>query len=60
MEDDFSPDEYSKRMQELFNEEFYAQGEEDDTKPVFSDSDGDLLDEDAGEFGKCGHGDSAR
>lgn len=36
MEKDFSPDEYDRKMNELFSEEFYA-GEDMDEKPVFSD-----------------------
>lgn len=37
MEKDFSPDEYDRKMNELFSEEFYA-GEDMDEKPVFSDA----------------------
>lgn len=36
LEKDFSPDEYDRKMNELFSEEFYA-GEDLDEKPVFSD-----------------------
>lgn len=39
LQKDFSPDEYDKKMNELFNEEFYAQDDDCDEKPQFSDSD---------------------
>ena len=39
MQKDFSPDEYDKRMGQLFNEEFYELDDMNDDKPQFSDSD---------------------
>lgn len=48
MQNDFSPDEYDRKMTELFNEEFYAV-EEDDEKPQFSDMES-TSDSDEGEI----------
>eukprot|EP00007_Cunea_sp_BSH-02190019_P009495 CAMPEP_0174236438 /NCGR_PEP_ID=MMETSP0417-20130205/5572_1 /TAXON_ID=242541 /ORGANISM="Mayorella sp, Strain BSH-02190019" /LENGTH=724 /DNA_ID=CAMNT_0015315079 /DNA_START=112 /DNA_END=2283 /DNA_ORIENTATION=- len=39
LEGDFDPDEYEKKMQAIFNEEYYANEDDDDEKPVFSDDD---------------------
>ncbi|XP_056645496.1 protein KRI1 homolog [Diorhabda sublineata] len=41
IEGDFDPDEYDRKMQELFNEEFYT-APEDDQKPEFPDLDEEL------------------
>lgn len=41
LEGDFDPETHDKRMQELFDGEFY-QGPEDDQKPEFKDIDEEL------------------
>ena len=37
IEEDFDPKEYDARMTSLFSEEYYAAGEGEEEKPVFSD-----------------------
>lgn len=37
IEEDFDPKEYDARMTALFSEEYYAAGEGEEEKPVFSD-----------------------
>ena len=37
IEEDFDPKEYDARMMSLFSEEYYAAGEGEEEKPVFSD-----------------------
>lgn len=41
MDGDFDPDKYDKRMQQIFNDGYYA-GEEGDQKPEFSDLEEEL------------------
>lgn len=39
---DFNPEEHDKKMQSLFNKEFYDGGEEEEEKPEFPDLDKEL------------------
>ncbi|XP_008207079.1 protein KRI1 homolog [Nasonia vitripennis] len=41
LEGDFDPDEYDKKMSQIFNEDYYA-GQEEDAKPEFPDIDEEL------------------
>uniref|UniRef100_A0A914BUM9 Protein KRI1 homolog n=1 Tax=Acrobeloides nanus TaxID=290746 RepID=A0A914BUM9_9BILA len=41
LEKEFDPDEYSRRMEALFNSEYYSNVAGDDEKPMFSDSEAD-------------------
>lgn len=39
---DFDPNEHDRKMKELFNDEYYAGGEEEDQKPEFPEIDEEL------------------
>lgn len=41
LEGDFDPDDYDKKMSQIFNEDYYA-GQEEDAKPEFPDIDEEL------------------
>ena len=41
LEEDFDPTEYDAKMAALFNEDYYAAGEEEEEKPVFPEMEGE-------------------
>lgn len=42
LEGDFDPDEYDKKMDQMFNDDYYNEGEDEAVKPEFPELDAEL------------------